>query len=541
MSSSAFSQIVRGTIVDESTNAPLPGVFVVLLDSVGRMRGGTLTDQKGFYAIRAPYQGPFTLRAERIGHRSTTTAPIALSEAQAQSMDMRVPVAPIALAPIDVNATRRCELAGEQARRTAQLWEEARKALTVTQWVKAERPVRFEWRTYTRELAPYSLEVRTESTKYGSSSVIPYKAVSPDSLSRFGFVQNSGADLFYYGPDADVLLSDIFLEQHCFRTVAGSGGTEGMVGLAFEPVRDREVRDINGTLWLDAKTLELRFIEYRYTNMPRTYNIKTLGGRTDFRRLSNGAWIVEEWYIRMPMEMLSAKRDVLLRALKEEGGQVLSVSDDQASVAITNDGAVRGTVFDSVRGQPLANATVYLSGTSYRAVTDTNGNYMIQQVPEGNYVIAFTHPVLDSLPAFPLPKSVAVARKDTTQSVLAIGTVATQMREKCGAADTNLAAGKKTAGTLFGYVHDNQGQGVANAEVVAAHKSLERATTPRPRLVEERQITSTRTDRSGRYELCKLPLSELLTVTVEYQERKSEPVEIRIDGQPFKRVDLVAK
>ena len=135
-STSALSQIVRGTVVDESTNAPLPGVFVVLLDSLGRMRTGTLTDQKGFYAMRAPSAGPFTLRAERIGHRSVSTPPFALNTTQAHTVDSRVAVAAIALAPIEVSAgAKRCEARGEQGRRTAQLWEEARKALTVTQWV----------------------------------------------------------------------------------------------------------------------------------------------------------------------------------------------------------------------------------------------------------------------------------------------------------------------------------------------------------------------------------------------------------------------
>ncbi len=532
-SANALSQIVRGTIVDESTNAPLPGVFVVLLDSVGRMRGGTLTDQNGFYAMRASSEGPFTVRAERIGHRSITSAPFALNATQAHTVDIRVPVAAIALAPIEVSGAKRCEVRGEQGRRTAQLWEEARKALTVTQWVKAERPFRFESRSYVRELDPYSLEVRTETMRYGVSSMTPYRAISPDSLARFGFVQTDGRDFTYYGPDAEVLLSDIFLEQHCFRTVDGTGNTAGMLGLAFEPVRDRELRDITGTLWLDSKTFELRFIEYRYTNLPPSHNQRMQGGRTDFRRLSNGAWIVEKWYIRMPVPTSGVSRQVLLSSVREEGGEVVSITDPKGQAPVqqlTNDGAVRGSVYDSVRGQPLANAMVYLSGTSYRATTDNKGNYVIASVPEGRYVIAFTHPVLDSLPAFPLPRSIAVPARDTIQSVLAVAAVETQMREKCSEASRD--------GALFGYVTDASGNRVSNVQVIVKHGRVRQRASGASL---ETETTSARTDDAGRYLLCSLPLAEKLEVNVERNEVRSKEVTTQISGLPFKRLDLVLR
>jgi hypothetical protein len=533
-STNAFSQIVRGTVVDESTNAPLPGVFVVLLDSAGRMRGGTLTDQKGFYAMRAPSEGPFTLRAERIGHRSVTTAPFALNATQAQTVDLRVPVAAIALAPIEVSAgAKRCEARGEQGRRTAQLWEEARKALTVTQWVKTERPFRFESRSYVRDLDPYSLEIRTETMRYGVSSMMPYRAISPDSLARFGFVQTEGRDFTYYGPDAEVLLSDIFLEQHCFRAVDGTGSTAGMIGLAFEPVRDRELRDITGTLWLDAKTFELRFIDYRYTNLPPIYNQRMQGGRTDFRRLSNGAWIVDKWYIRMPIPASGVSRQVAVSSVREEGGEVVSITDPQAQAQVqqlANDGAVRGSVYDSVRGQPLANATVYLSGTSYRATTDEKGSYVIASVPEGRYVIAFAHPVLDSLPAFPLPRSVTVQTKDTAQAILAIAAVRTQMANKCQDASRG--------GALFGYVTDSSGSRVSRAEVIVKHKR----TRPRADGISmDTETLSVRTDEAGRYFLCSLPLDASLDVSVEHNQIRTREISTQISSPPFKRLDLVLR
>ncbi|HEY0304341.1 MAG TPA: carboxypeptidase-like regulatory domain-containing protein, partial [Longimicrobiales bacterium] len=55
----AAAQVVRGTVRDAETGAPLQGVFVMLVDSAGQMRGGVLTNAQGTYATRAPLAGTF--------------------------------------------------------------------------------------------------------------------------------------------------------------------------------------------------------------------------------------------------------------------------------------------------------------------------------------------------------------------------------------------------------------------------------------------------------------------------------------------------
>ena len=69
----------------------------------------------------------------------------------------------------------------------------------------------------------------------------------------------------FWAPDAGVLLSDSFLDTHCLRIRAG--GSE-LVGLDFEPVPNRDVADIAGTLWLDPATAELQRVDFRYVNLP---------------------------------------------------------------------------------------------------------------------------------------------------------------------------------------------------------------------------------------------------------------------------------
>ena len=74
----------------------------------------------------------------------------------------------------------------------------------------------------------------------------------------------------YYLPDAEVLLSPSFAAAHCFRLQApprGRGGPDRRH--RFSPARDRrDVRDIEGTAWVDRQSAELRTLEIRYTNLP---------------------------------------------------------------------------------------------------------------------------------------------------------------------------------------------------------------------------------------------------------------------------------
>jgi hypothetical protein len=65
-------------------------------------------------------------------------------------------------------------------------------------------------------------------------------------------------------------------------------------------VSDREVPDVRGTLWLDARTFELKLVEFKYSRLPVATTNRHVGGEVRFARLPTGAWIVERWFIRMP-------------------------------------------------------------------------------------------------------------------------------------------------------------------------------------------------------------------------------------------------
>ncbi len=509
-------QIARGTVRDAESGASLQGVFVMLLDSAQQMRGGVLTDERGFFAMRAPLAGTFTLRAERIGHESMTSQPILLSADEARSVDLQVSVAAIALAPVEVSTRNRCIARPLTGERTAQLWEEARKALTVARWLKTENRIQFQSRAYVRELDAQTMLVKSEGIRHEISRNLPYAAINADTLARYGFVRDEGGSLVFYGPDAEVLLSQVFLDGHCFHSVEGSGVTRGMVGLGFKPVAESKLPDVDGVLWLDRQTFELRHIDYRYTNLMREHRVKGTGGRTEFVRLKSGAWIVSRWYIRMPTVVASTmvQGEFRLVSLQEEGGEVLSIREQGPAQSLAHDGVLRGALYDSVRGGPLRSATVYLSGTAHYGVTNEAGRFEVKAVPAGRYTVTFTHPSLDSLPALPEPKNVSVATGDTVHIELAIRPLAELIARRCGRVSEGAV--------LFGQVRNARGSAVANAIVRVGGIGY-------------------KTGADGEYTLCGLPLGRQHNVRVLIADEVVAESQVNIPGLPAQRFDFNLK
>jgi len=116
----------------------------------------------------------------------------------------------------------------------------------------------------------------------------------------------------YYGPDARELLSSEFETDHCFTLVAGGGPGSALIGLAFRPVRNRGVPEIEGTLWIDKTTLELRSLEFQYVNAHFPDEVRGVGGRLEFERVQSGAWYPRYWMLRMPRFRESAVNPGLL-------------------------------------------------------------------------------------------------------------------------------------------------------------------------------------------------------------------------------------
>jgi hypothetical protein len=58
---------------------------------------------------------------------------------------------------------------------------------------------------------------------------------------------------------------------------------------------------------------------------------------------------------------------------------------------MSQNGAVRGFVYEEKSGEPVIFTNVYLDGTTYGAATDVNGFYNITKIPPGNYILTIAY------------------------------------------------------------------------------------------------------------------------------------------------------
>src|ERR1700752_67273 len=56
-----------------------------------------------------------------------------------------------------------------------------------------------------------------------------------------------------------------------------------------------------------------------------------------------------------------------------------------------------GIVVDSLRGRPLAGATVFISDAETQAATDSTGRFRIDSIPPGQHTMDVFHPGLDAI------------------------------------------------------------------------------------------------------------------------------------------------
>ena len=329
------AQTVRGTLVEAGTNRPIPGAFVILEDSAGQAIATTLTGSAGTWLLRAPIAGTYRLRADRIGYASVLSDSLALRRGESTSYRLAVDVAPIGLTELAVEgADGQCELLAEEGLAVYGVWEEARKALAGIVWTGQQAYYRFDAVHYQRRLDEDGVPAgpaEYEEVRYFGRH--PFRSIPTRDLVLGGFVQSVSGAVQYYGPDAEVMLSNEFLRRHCFHLVETDDSD--LIGLEFEPLREARVIDIAGIMWLDPASSELRRLDFRYENLDLPVDTRRLGGTVEFTRLPSGAWIVQHWAIRVPiieqgpLRRSSGGRTLpprrILTGIDEGGGQVTAV------------------------------------------------------------------------------------------------------------------------------------------------------------------------------------------------------------------------
>mgnify|MGYP001056427042 CR=1 FL=1 len=342
-----------------------------------------------------------------------------------------------------------------------------------------------------------------------------------------------------------MLLSDEFLDTHCLRLALGDD-PERQAGVSFEPVPGREVPDIRGTLWLDPGTGGLRFLEYGYTWAPVPGTRGAAKGRIDFESLPSGAWIIRRWWIRTPKlavegltrrtvatdpSMMLGRPQVL--GYREEGEEVTRVMAEGEETGVHSRGSVRGLVWDSARGSPLPDATVYLSGTPYTAVTDPSGRFVLDNVPEGIYTAAFTHPGLDSLGVYPGGIVVSVVAGNVADVTFILPSRASLLETFCrgsGWEDARAAA--------VGTVREREGGApVAGARVELSWTDYRVVAGGNLQAMPKSLVTTT--DQIGRYRICGIEPGAVIIGLATHEKTEGVARQFEVEAGTIGVADLV--
>lgn len=505
------AQAVRGQLVDKGNGFPIGGAFVVLLDSAGKEAARVLTGDAGTYLLRAPGPGTYRLQSKRIGFRIAESPPLALADGETVGYRLQVQAVPARLPPVVIEGRPLCGTRGEEGTATAQLWEEAREALAAVRWTAGQRANRYTVERFERDFAEAGGRVLKEQrTSRSGYAETPFRSVPGEELAGRGYVvAGEGDTVDYYAPDAEVLLGDAFVNTHCFTARDGGEERPGLVGLAFQPVPSRTLPDVDGVLWLERNSLELRSLDFKYAKLQWQLPEGALGGHVEFMRIPSGAWIVKHWWIRMAKMGRVVYRDTGRNAdpkvlgYREVGGEVVSVSAGTGAVVFSAlDAILEGTVADSTRGGlPLPQATVFLEGVPREVMTDQRGQFQIAARLDGEYAVSFRHPRLDSLGVTTETQPVRLARGGRAAVSLAVPPEPRLVARLCP------AGLKESERVIVGVVrHPTTRQPVTNAVVQGVWQAVGRMGES----FGARELEATTTsDSAGRYTLCGIPSARL--------------------------------
>lgn len=119
------------------------------------------------------------------------------------------------------------------------------------------------------------------------------------------------------------------MATHCFA-VPKKDADASLAELMFTPVKGRKVGDVKGTAFVDTASGELRCISFRFDAPPALIpgDAPHAGGEVDFRRLSNGQWIVRSWAIRMPLFVGRLDSPIVsVAGYHEQGGTITPIAE----------------------------------------------------------------------------------------------------------------------------------------------------------------------------------------------------------------------
>lgn len=549
--SAAGGQVVRGRLLDIDGSTAVGGAMMSLVDGREQEFDRNLTRESGLFQLAAELPGRYRVKADRIGYATAYSDYFEVAAGDTIVVDIVARVEAISLAGIEAEGERRCRVRPEEGLAVTRLWDEARKALEAAAWTQERGYYRYEMMGITRQMDRENRRVISEDRSYGGGyRRAPYISRPAEELMEQGFARLTPMESVYWAPDAAVLLSDEFLDTHCFHVARNERRAPGLIGLAFQPVRGRGLPEISGTLWIDPGTAQLEWLDfsYRNLNLPEALLAGPIGGTVEFAALPNGTWIVDSWRIRMPRARtatnpLTGRAQSLLDGITVQGGDVLRVHGNEGTVLETDRGGrIAGAVFDSLR-VGLPGARVYVEGMGVEVLTDRNGRFELARLEPGVYSVTFSAPYLDRYSYVPEPFEVEVPAEAATPAQINFAAptmtrvVDNLCRDEERPEDTaNLPGGGtlRNTGILVGQVTDSTGAAVPDIMVRVLSRDFDVGQDISSTSVVSRTLRSGRsgvavpTNTSGYYRACWVPVDTRLRVSVVNPGEELDPVRLQV-------------
>lgn len=249
--------------------------------------------------------GTRQVQVARIGYRAWRSAPFTGAALDTVQLRLQVEDLLVQLPEITALAERGCTSLEHAGERVLVLWEEVRKAISLTDLSYQRDPMQYrvDRRTSRVDNDEHILNdsIRTVTMR----ARWPVEALPAGALIHDGFVQRDKVGGFvYYGPDLSVLYAPAFLASHCLSPLEGDSGSN-LIGVSYRPASEDGPSDVEGAVWLDATTLRLRSLEFRYTGLDSWVPEGSAGGELSFLRLDDGRWVIDRWRMRAPIPRLS--------------------------------------------------------------------------------------------------------------------------------------------------------------------------------------------------------------------------------------------
>ncbi len=284
----AAGQTIVGSVRDSATGLPVRGAFLELLDTAGVRVAATLSDSTGAFRFLV-VAGRYALHAEAMGYRDVARGPFDLAARGEPSLQLQAMPEPVPLPAIGAEGAPRCKLRRDTVGAVLVVWQQARKTLRLTDWSMKESALALLIRG--RENRGFMRDSVWVDTIFHEA---PFTTLALDTARTRGLYRVEAERIAVFAPGPDVILSDDFLESHCFALHRD----RKRVGLDFFPVHKRP-GEIAGTLWLDRDARALQQIEFRYSDTVRPVAVRGAGGTLEFARSPDGYAFIRRWEVHL--------------------------------------------------------------------------------------------------------------------------------------------------------------------------------------------------------------------------------------------------